>query len=61
VQDKIWMVIKSSPFGCVELSGKDAKRFVQHLSENKAYPLALTALVRGWEISENQKGRVFKR
>jgi hypothetical protein len=55
------MVIKSSPFGCVELSGKDAKRFVQHLSENKAYPLALTALVRGWEISENQKGRVFKR
>ena len=39
------MAIKSSTFGRVELSGKDAARFVQHMNEDKANPLALAALI----------------
>lgn len=46
------MAIKSSTFGRVELSGKDAARFVQHMNEDKANPLVLAALARGREISE---------
>ena len=46
------MAIKSSAFGRVELSGKDAVRFVRHMNEDKANPLALT---RGCEISEEIK------
>jgi hypothetical protein len=55
------MAIKSSTFGRVELSGKDAARFVQQINENKDYPLAVAALARGREISEKiSKGEVFK-
>jgi hypothetical protein len=55
------MAIKSSTFGRVELSGKDAVRFVQHMNEDKANPLALAALARGREISEKiKKGEAFK-
>ena len=55
------MAIKSSTFGRVELSGKDAARFVQHMNEDKANPLALAALARGREISEKiKKGEAFK-
>jgi glycine cleavage system aminomethyltransferase T len=55
------MAIKSSTFGRVELTGKDAARFVQHLVEDKASPLALAALARGRQIRERiQKGEGFK-
>lgn len=55
------MAIKSSTFGRVELSGKDAARFVQHMNEDRPNPLALAALVRGREISEKiNKGEAFK-
>ncbi len=56
-----FMAIKSSTFGRVELSGKDAARFVQHMNEDKANPLAFAALARGREISEKiNKGVAFK-
>ena len=55
------MAIKSSTFGRVELSGKDAARFIQHMAEDKVNPLALEALARGREISERvKKGEAFK-
>jgi hypothetical protein len=55
------MAIKSSTFGRVELSGKDAARFVQQINEDKANPLAVAALARGREISEKiNKGEMFK-
>ena len=55
------MAIKSSTFGRVELSGKDAARFVQHMNEDKANPLAVAALAHGREISEKiKKGEAFK-
>jgi len=55
------MAIKSSTFGRVELSGKDAARFVQHMNEDKTNPLALAALARGREIREKiKKGEAFK-
>lgn len=55
------MAIKSSTFGRVELSGKDAARFVQHMDEDKPNPLALVALARGREISDKvKKGEAFK-
>ena len=55
------MAIKSSTFGRVELSGKDAARFVQHMNEDKPNPLALTALARGRAINEKiKKGEAFR-
>ncbi len=55
------MAIKSSTFGRVELSGKDAARFVQQISEAQPNPLGLAALVRGRAISEKiSKGEAFK-
>jgi len=55
------MAIKTSTFGRVELSGKDAERFVQLMNVDKANPLALAALARGREISEKiKKGEAFK-
>lgn len=52
------MAIKSSTSGRVELSGKDAARFVQHMNEDKPNPLALA---RGRAISEKiKKGETFK-
>jgi len=55
------MAIKSSTFGRVELSGKDAARFVQHMNDDKINPLAIEALARGREISEKiNKGEAFK-
>jgi hypothetical protein len=49
------MAIKTSTFGRVELSGQDAARFVQQVSENKTNPLAVAALARGREIAEKIK------
>jgi len=46
------MAIKSSTFGRVELSGKDAARFVQQNNDEKPNPLALAALARGCVVSE---------
>ncbi len=55
------MAIKSSTFGRVELSGKDAAQCVQHMNEDKANPLALAALARGRAISEKiKKGEAFR-
>ena len=55
------MAIKSSTFGRVELSGKDAERFIKHMNEDKPNPLALAALARGRENSEKiLKGESFK-
>lgn len=41
------MAIKSSTFGRVELSGKDAARFIKHLNEDKANPKVKKALTNG--------------
>jgi hypothetical protein len=55
------MAIKSSTFGRVELSGEDAARFIKHINEDKANPLALAALARGRKISDRiKKGEAFK-
>ena len=49
------MAIKTSTFGRVELSGTDAARFIQQVSQNKTNPLALAALARGRGIAEKIK------
>jgi len=55
------MAIKTSIFGRVELSGKDAARFVQQVNEAKPNLLALAALARGRDISERAcKGGAFR-
>ena len=55
------MAIKTSTFGRVELSGKDAARFVQQINEDKANPLAVATLARGRKINEQIiKGESFK-
>lgn len=55
------IAIKSSTFGRVELSGKDAARFVQQFNEDKINPLAVAALARSREIAKKiNKGEVFK-
>lgn len=41
------MAIKTSTFGRVEISGKEAARFVRHMEEDKSNKAAQTALVRG--------------
>ena len=41
------MAIKSTTFGRVELSGKDAARFLKHLQEDKPNPAIKAALERG--------------
>jgi hypothetical protein len=52
------MAIKTSTFGRVELSGKDAARFVQQINDDKPNPLALA---RGRAVSEKiNKGEAFK-
>lgn len=44
------MAIKSSTFGRVELSGKEAARFVQHMAEDKPNKAAAASLARGRDI-----------
>ena len=46
------MAIKTSTFGRVELSGKDAARFVQHMNEDKPNDFALEAVERARKVSE---------
>jgi hypothetical protein len=41
------MAIKTSTFGRIELSGKEAARFVQHMHEDKPNPTAQATLARG--------------
>lgn len=54
------MAIKTSTFGRVELSGQDAARFVQQISQTKTNSLALATLARGREIAEKiNKGESF--
>jgi len=52
------MAIKSSTFGRIELSGKEAARFLVHMNEDKANPKAkenleegkaLRAKMRAWQ------------
>ncbi len=51
---------KSSIFGRVKLSGKDAARFVLEVSKALSNRSALAALARGRAISEEvNKGEVF--
>jgi hypothetical protein len=44
------MAIKSSTFGRVELSGKDAARFIRHMNEDKPNEKVKLALERGREV-----------
>lgn len=46
----VYMAIKSSTFGRVELSGQDAKRFVQRMNEVKPDPAIKQAALRGRAI-----------
>jgi hypothetical protein len=58
------MAIKTSTFGRVELSGKEAARFIQHMHENKPNPTARATLARGRDvlsqIQSQQARRVVK-
>ena len=49
------MAIKTSTFGRVELSGKDAARFIRHMNEDKPNSLAQAAIARARKISEKIK------
>jgi len=54
------MAIKTSTFGRVELSGKDAARFIQHMNEDKPNDFALAAIQRAREVSKKvRKGEQF--
>jgi len=44
------MAIKSSTFGRLELSGKDAARFIRHMNEDKPNERVKLALERGREV-----------
>lgn len=46
------MAIKSSTFGRVELSGKDAARFIRHMDEDKPNQFAIAALARARKIRD---------
>lgn len=55
------MAIKTSTFGRVELSGNDAKRFVQQVKDSNPNPLAKAALVRGREaLKKAERGEPFQ-
>lgn len=49
------MAIKSSTFGRVELSGRDAKRFVQQMNDVKPDPAIKQAASRGRAILANMR------
>lgn len=51
------MAIKSSTFGKTELSGKDAARFIQHMTEDKPSEWLLANLESGRKILENVNNR----
>jgi hypothetical protein len=54
------MPIKSTIFGHVELSGKEAERFIQHMNEDKPNPAAQESLGRGRELMKKiAKGAKF--
>lgn len=44
------MVVKSSTFGAIQLSGQDAARFARHMGEDKPNARAQAALARGRKI-----------
>ena len=44
------MAIKSSTFGRVELTGREAKRFLQHMNEDKPNKLAQASLDAGRQL-----------
>lgn len=56
------MAIKTSTFGRVQLSGKEADRFIRHMQEDKASPAAKATLSRGREILSqmNKASLAFK-
>lgn len=45
-------ILRTSTFGRVELSGKDAAKFIQQISQPKSNSLALAALARGRDIAK---------
>jgi hypothetical protein len=49
------MAIKTSTFGRVELSGKDAARFIKHMHEDKPNDKARAAIARARLISDKIK------
>ncbi len=51
------MAIKSSTFGRLELSGKDAARFTQHMNEDKPNEKVKLALERGRKLLEMVNAR----
>lgn len=44
------MTIKTTTFGHVELSGKEAARFIRHMEEDKPNKAAQASLARGREV-----------
>lgn len=55
------MPIRSSTFGRIELNGKEAERFIQHMHEDKPNPAAIPSLERGREAVEKMaRGETFK-
>lgn len=44
------MAIRSTTFGRVELSGKEAARFIRHMEEDKPNKAAQASLARGREV-----------
>lgn len=51
------MAIKSSTFGRVELSGRDAARFLRHMEEDKPNNLAQASLARGRDLLRQLKAQ----
>ncbi len=51
------MAIKSSIFGRLELSGKDAARFIRHMNEDKPNEKVKLALERGRKLLEMVNAR----
>lgn len=52
------MAIKTSTFGRVELSGKEAARFIRHMEEDKPNQAAQASLARGREVLRAVSGAV---
>ncbi len=49
------MTIKSSQFGGIALSGKDAERFIRHMQDDAPSPMLAAALTQGRAIFGDMK------
>ncbi len=52
------MPIKSTTFGGVELSGKDAARFIKHMHEDKPNPIVKSSLTMGRKIIASMPNKI---